>query len=175
MNGDTATRPPTTPVDTVSSGTHSDGSASACPSGNFDSHTGSRPGTSSDSHSDSQSDNSVNDYRVTSIHPSNQTVSRFYDRLTVTISKRFTLLSLTKLSRVTLTLSHFSTQSHNSTDSLTSLVTRTGQLSHMQFSRRPGCRPQHAEREDKGANCESRRSMSQKMAGQRSLYAKNGR
>jgi len=52
-------------------------------------------------------------------------VSRFYDRLTVTISKRFTLLSLTKLSRVTLTLSQFSSQSHNSTDPLTSLVTRT--------------------------------------------------
>jgi len=48
------------------------------------------------------------DYRATFLHPTNQTVSRFYDRLTVTISKRFTLLSLTKLSRVT-TLSHFST------------------------------------------------------------------
>jgi len=70
-------------------------------------------------------------------------VSRFYDRLTVTISKRFTLLSLTQLSRVTLTLSHFSTQSHNSTDSLTSLVTRTWQLCHMQVSRWSGYRPQH--------------------------------
>ena len=55
----------------------------------LDSHTGSRPDTSSDSHSDSQSDNSVNDYRVTSftLLIRNQTVSRFYDRLTVTISK----------------------------------------------------------------------------------------
>ena len=52
------------------------------------------------------------------------------------------------------------------------LVMRTWQLSHMQVSRRPGCRPQHTEREDKGANCESRLSMSQKMAGQRSLCAK---
>jgi len=60
VNGDTSARPPTTPVDTqFSSGTHSDGSASARPSGNYDSH------------SDSQSDNSVNDYRVTVIHPSN--------------------------------------------------------------------------------------------------------
>jgi len=88
VNGDTATRSPTTPVDTVSSGTHSDGSASAHPSGNS-THTQDHVRTPSDSHSDSQSDNSVNDYRVTSIHPSNQTVSRFYDRLTVTISKRF--------------------------------------------------------------------------------------
>ena len=140
MNGDTATRSATTPVDTVSSGTHSDGSASAHPSGNS-THTQDHVRTPSDS----QSDNSVNDYRVTSIHPSNQTVSWFYDRLTVTISKRFTLLSLTKLSRMTLTLSHFSTQSHNSTQLIHSLrsITRTGQLSHMQVSRRSCCRPQH--------------------------------
>ena len=116
--------------------------------------------------------NKVRQQRATFLHPTNQTVSRFYDRLTVTISRTFYAAVSHKSSRVTLTLSHFSTQSHNSTDLLTSLVTRTWQLSHMQFSRRPGCRPQHAEREDKGANCESRRSMSQKMAGQRSLYAK---
>ena len=73
VNGDTATRPPTTPVDTVSSGSHSDGSASARPSGNFDSHSNSQDHvlTPSDSLSDLQSDNSVNDYRVTVIHPSN--------------------------------------------------------------------------------------------------------
>ena len=41
----------------ISSGTHTDGSASAHPSSN------------SDSHSDSQSDNFVNDYWVTFIHP----------------------------------------------------------------------------------------------------------
>jgi len=109
VNGDTATRPPTTPVDTVSSGTHSDGSASARPSGNFDSHTGSRPDTSSDSHSDSQSDNSVNDYRVTFIHYSNQTVSRFYDRLTVTNSRTFHAAVSHKLSRVTLSRSLLNT------------------------------------------------------------------
>jgi len=95
VNGDTAPRPPTTPVDTVSSGTHSNDSASARPSGNFDSHTGSRPYTLSDSHSDSQSDNSVNDYRVTFTHSSNQTVSRFYDRL-----KNVLRLCLSQITRV---------------------------------------------------------------------------
>jgi len=62
------------------------------------------------------------------------------------------------------------TQSHQ-TRSLTS----TWQLSHMQVSRRPGYRPQHAEREDKEANCEPRRSTSQKTTDRSSLYAKNGR
>jgi len=58
VNGSTSARSPTTPVDSqFSSGTHSDDSASARPSGN------------SDSHSDSQSDNFVDDYWVTFIHP----------------------------------------------------------------------------------------------------------
>ena len=58
VNGSTSARSPTTPVDTqFSSGTHTDGSASVRPSGN------------SDSHSDSQSDNFVDDYWVTFIHP----------------------------------------------------------------------------------------------------------
>jgi len=69
------------------------GSASARPSGNYDSH------------SDSQSDNSVNDHRVTVIHPSNQTVSRFHDRLTVTNSRTFYAAVSHKLSRVTLSQS----------------------------------------------------------------------
>jgi len=60
VNGSTSARSPTTPVDTqFNSGTHSDDSASA------------RPSVNSDSHSDSQSDNSVDDYWVTLIHPSN--------------------------------------------------------------------------------------------------------
>ena len=126
MNGDTATRPLTTPVDTVSSGTHSDGSASARPSGNFDLHTGSRPGTSSDSHSDSQSDNSVNDYPVTSftLLIRNQTVSRFYDRLTVTNSRTFYAAVSHKLSRVTLS-------------PVTSQLNLTTQLIHSLRSRAP--------------------------------------
>ena len=49
--------------------------------------TVSRPYTPSDSHSDSQSDNSVDDYWVTLIHPlmsaSRYTVSRLHDHLTV--------------------------------------------------------------------------------------------
>ena len=107
VNGDTSARPPTTPVDTVSSGSHSDGSASARPSGNFDSHSNSQDHvrTPSDSLSDLQSDNSVNDYRATVIHPSNQTVSRFHDRLTVTNSRTFYAAVSHKLSRVTLSQS----------------------------------------------------------------------
>ena len=63
---------PTTPVDTqFSSGTHSDGSASARPSGNSDSH--------SDSQYDSQSDNLVDDYWGTLIHPlSSASGAQFY-------------------------------------------------------------------------------------------------
>jgi len=58
VNDSTSARSPTTPVDTqFSSGTHTDGSASARPSGN------------SDSHSDSQSDNVVDNYWVTLVHP----------------------------------------------------------------------------------------------------------
>jgi len=80
VNGSKSARSPTTPVDTqFSSGTHTDGSASARPSGN------------SDSHSDSQSDNFVDDYWVLSFTHSaqrlelnsNYTVSRLHDRLTV--------------------------------------------------------------------------------------------
>ena len=63
VNGNTSARSPITPVDTQSAAahTHSDGSASARPFGNSDSH--------SESHSDSQSDNFVDDYRATLIHP----------------------------------------------------------------------------------------------------------
>jgi len=109
VNGSTSARSPTTPVDSqFSSGTHTDGSASARPSGNSDSH--------SDSQSDSQSDNLVDDYWATLIHPCTQlsfwssilftlclgctTVSQFIN------SKRFTPLSLTNsISRVTLSQS----------------------------------------------------------------------
>jgi len=94
VNGDTATRPLTTPVDTVSSGTHSDGSASARTSGNS-THTQDHVRILRRTHTR----NSVNNYRVTFIHPTNQTVSRFYERLTVTISKTFYAAVSHKLSR----------------------------------------------------------------------------
>jgi len=57
VNGSTSARSPTTPVSSISRGTHMDVSASGRPSGN------------SDSHSDSQSDNFFDDYWVTLIHP----------------------------------------------------------------------------------------------------------
>jgi len=166
VNGDTATRPTTTPFDTVSSGTHSDGSASARPSGNFDSHRGSRPYTSSDS----QSDNSVNEYRVTIIHPANQTVSRFYDRLTVTNLRTF----YAAVSHQIISCDSISVTSQlNLTTSTNSIAPNAlvyaHLTAHMQFSRRPGYRPQHAEREDKEANCEPHRSTSQKTTDRSSL------
>ena len=175
MNGDTATCSPTTPVDTVSSGTHSDGSASARPSGNS-THTQEHVRTPSDSHSDSQSDNSVNDYRATFLHPTNQKS----DCVSVLQPSHCyylkTLLSLTQLSRVTLTLSHFSTQSHNSTQLQLIHSLRSSRAPANSVTCRSHARPAAGRStqsaKTKETDCQARRSTSEKTAGQRSLYAK---
>jgi len=110
VNGDTATRPSTTPVDTVSSGTYSDGSASACPSGNFDSHRGSLRRAHTRTHSSTTPSTTTGLLSFTLLIRlclGSTTVSQLLTQ------ERFTPLSLANY-HVWLYLSHFSTQSHNS-------------------------------------------------------------
>ena len=180
VNGSTLARSPTTPVDTqFSSGTHSDGSASARPSG----------------YSDSQSC----PHKITSVHFVGLTLGLTVRQLRQRLSgyfihstneksdcvsvlrpshsyylKTFYAAVSHKLSRVTLTLSHFSTQSHNSTQLIHSLRSSRApdSLVTCRSHARPAVGRSTQSAKTKETNCQTRRSMSQKMAGQRSLYAK---
>jgi len=104
---------------------------------------------------------------------SNYTVSRLNDRLTVTNSRTFYAAVSHKLSRVNLSLSHFSTQSLNSNwfTSTRRARTRAPAWSVTCYSRAGPTRPQHETAKTKTQTV-NRRFTSQKTTDRRSLYTK---